>query len=99
MPRGDGTGPLGLGPTGWGRGGCLGPRFGYGYGFGYGFRGRGFGFGPGWGMGAYWGPMAYGQPPVPDAELLEQRAGWLERQAAALRAMAAKAKGTEQQED
>jgi hypothetical protein len=40
MPRGDGTGPLGRGPIGRGRGGCMG--FSRGFGFGRGM-GRGFG--------------------------------------------------------
>ena len=76
MPRGDGTGPLGLGPmTGRGAGYCAGypapgyanPGPGRGWGFGY---GRGFGRGRGWGRGfgrrfgfgweAY--PYAYGSP-------------------------------------
>jgi len=62
MPRGDRTGPIGMGPrTGWGAGYCSGyntpgfanigsaPQFGYGRGFGAG-RGRrgGSGFGGGW---------------------------------------------------
>jgi hypothetical protein len=42
MPRFDGTGPLGSGPsTGWGMGPC-GAGMGYGRGFGRGFGGRRF---------------------------------------------------------
>ncbi len=61
MPRGDGTGPAGMGPmTGRGAGICAGyatpgfsnPAFGRG-GFGYG-RGWGRGFGRGWGRGLGW---------------------------------------------
>ena len=37
MPGGDGTGPMGQGPTGWGRGPC---GKGMGRGFGMGFRCR-----------------------------------------------------------
>lgn len=94
MPRGDGTGPLGLGPTGWGRGMCFGPRGG-----GVGPRGWGFGFGYGRGMGGR-GPLTPYQTAMPaDAELLEEQADWLERQAAACRAMARKAKETEPKTD
>ena len=61
MPRGDGTGPMGMGPmTGRGAGYCAGfsvpgymnagPGWGYRSGFG---RGFGPGFGPGYGRG--WG--------------------------------------------
>jgi hypothetical protein len=64
MPRGDRTGPQGMGPmTGRGAGFCAGypvPGFmnpgwgrGYGYGFGQGYGyGRGYGFG--WGRGRGW---------------------------------------------
>lgn len=83
MPRGDGTGPMGAGPTGWGRGGCFGSR-----GFG------GFGFGPGRGMRGRGAAMP-NQQAIPDTELLDERAEMLERQAAACRAMARKAKGTD----
>lgn len=60
MPRGDRTGPLGMGPmTGWGRGFCTGNRFpGFwrrGFGRGYGVFGRRWGMGPGWGpWPGYW---------------------------------------------
>lgn len=77
MPRGDGTGPMGIGPNGWGRGGCFGLQGGGGFGFGRGMR--------------RWQVMPYRQA-VPDVELLEERAEILERQAAACRAMARKAK-------
>jgi hypothetical protein len=64
MPRGDGSGPIGMGPmTGRGAGFCSGfpspgymnPRVGLGRGYGRGFgrgsgRGYGMGFGRGWGF-------------------------------------------------
>ena len=59
MPRGDGTGPAGLGPmtgrrlgycAGYNRPGFLNAGWGYGYGFG---RGWGRGFGRGWGWFGY----------------------------------------------
>lgn len=74
MPRGDRTGPWGLGPmTGRRMGYCAGypgpgflspgPGFGYGRGFGLG-RGMGYGRGRGWrraGFGPFWG---YPYPPA-----------------------------------
>ncbi len=78
MPRGDGTGPMGMGPmTGRAAGFCAGfGLFGYmnpfaasGFGRGRGFsrgrdyRVRGWSFGPGYGRKANWGPMPY--QPVP----------------------------------
>lgn len=93
MPRGDGTGPMGLGPmTGRGAGFCAGfavpgymnPIPGY-WGFGFG-RGRGFrrmfyltGM-PGW---ARFGYPAYGVANVPVAdekEILANQAAFLEDQ-------------------
>ncbi|MDR3565919.1 MAG: DUF5320 family protein [Negativicutes bacterium] len=74
MPIGDGTGPLGGGFIGRGRGGCLG--FSRGFGFGRGMRGgarRGFGFGGNAGAN-------------PDG--LENKAARLEEQAAKLRNLA-----------
>jgi hypothetical protein len=77
MPRGDGTGPAGMGPmTGRGAGFCAGygapgfanaPRGGRGYGMGYGYgRGFGPGFGRGLGFGRGWGRgfgwQAWGRP-------------------------------------
>jgi len=68
MPRGDGTGPAGLGPmTGRGLGYCAGysrpgyatPRFGWRRGWGRGF-GRGLGWRRGWGRG--WGHPGWGYP-------------------------------------
>jgi len=69
MPRGDRTGPWGLGPmTGRAAGYCAGypvpgymnPISGYGRGWGRGFgRGRGRGFGRGFGRGWYWYPPHY----------------------------------------
>lgn len=68
MPRGDGTGPMGMGPmTGRAAGFCAGygmpgymnpvPRRGFGMGFGSGRGGRGGGFGGGGGRG--WRNMYY----------------------------------------
>ena len=77
MPRGDRTGPEGMGPiTGRGMGYCAGyhapgythpgPGPGRGYGYGYGRR-RGFlGGRGGWGRPMYGGPGAYGYPPAWD---------------------------------
>jgi len=80
MPRGDRTGPLGLGPmTGRAMGYCAGyptpgfmnpwPGMGYGRGpgFGRGFgmgRGIGFGRGRGWARGGFWGFGGYPYPPM-----------------------------------
>lgn len=80
MPRGDGTGPMGVGPNGWGRGGCL----------GFGPMGGGSGFG----RGMRWRQAMPYQSVSSDAESLEERAGLLERQAAACREMARKARNT-----
>ena len=80
MPRGDGTGPMGMGPmTGRAAGYCAGysvpgyanPIPGRGYGFG---RGRGYGFGRGLGLGfrggrgwgGYW-PAPWAAPAYPAA--------------------------------
>ena len=73
MPRGDGTGPAGMGPmTGRAAGYCAGysvpgymnPIPGRGWGFGRGWgRGRSWGRGRGWGRGAYpYGAGYYGAP-------------------------------------
>ena len=75
MPRGDGSGPMGMGPmTGRGAGYCAGysvpgfmnpvPGQGLGRGFGRGF-GRGWGRGGGRGMGWGRGGGAYGVPAAP----------------------------------
>jgi len=72
MPRGDGTGPAGMGPmTGRAAGFCagynspgfmnsIGGRLGGGFGWG---RGRGFGFGRGMGRWGYPGFVPYGSLP------------------------------------
>ncbi|CUH95344.1 hypothetical protein P22_1414 [Propionispora sp. 2/2-37] len=74
MPRGDGTGPMGNGPLGRGRGGCQ--RMGFGNRFGTGFgRGRQGGFG-----------FAGNTSAMP--EPLEEQAERLEAQAANLRNLA-----------
>ncbi len=83
MPRGDGTGPMGMGPmTGWGRGTCPGyTSDGYGMGRNYGC-GRGYprayapgaaGYGPRWN---------YGQNLSVEEErrLLKNRAEFLEEE-------------------
>jgi hypothetical protein len=84
MPRGDGTGPMGIGPNGWGRGGCR----------GFAPTGGSFGFGRGmrWRQAMPYQQAMPNQQSTPDAELLEERAEMLERQAAACRAAAKKAK-------
>jgi hypothetical protein len=72
MPRGDGTGPAGIGPmTGRAAGYCAGynvpgfmnpagGRMGMGYGRGF---GRGMGWGRGWRFGGYPGSVPYGSVP------------------------------------
>ena len=69
MPRGDGTGPGGMGPmTGRAAGFCVGyPVPGYmnpvgGRGYGGWGRGRGFGWGRGRGRGFGWAQAGYGMP-------------------------------------
>jgi len=95
MPRGDGSGPMGMGPmTGRAAGYCAGygvPGFmnpGFGYGRGRGGMGRGMGWRRGWG--GY--PAAYGVPPVPPvygaypaAPTSEQEVAALKQQAEAMR--------------
>jgi hypothetical protein len=71
MPFMDGTGPLGNGPVGRGRGKCVGARGGFGQGAG---SGRGTGRGMGLGQRRANGP-ARGQRAI-----LEQQAGFIERQ-------------------
>jgi hypothetical protein len=72
MPRGDGTGPLGNGPIGWGRGGCP--------------TGRGLGLGFGRGARSVFTPVLPAS--TPNAESLEAQATRLEEQAAKLRNLA-----------
>ncbi len=77
MPRGDGTGPMGIGPmTGRAAGFCAGfgipgnmnpgPAWGYGRGLGRGrgLRFRGRGFGPGFGRRAGWWAAPYHSAPL-----------------------------------
>ncbi len=75
MPRGNGTGPMGMGPmtgrgagycAGYGVPGCMNPVGGRGGGFGFGRGfGRGFGFGRGWnGAGASLPVNQYGVNPL-----------------------------------
>ena len=91
MPRGDGTGPQGMGPmTGRAAGVCGGypvPGF-MNPAPGRGAWGRGRGVGRGWGRGrgfAAWAPPAYGWPAYGAAPLApEDEAETLKRQAEAL---------------
>lgn len=99
MPRGDRTGPEGMGPmSGRGMGYCAGygapgymnpgPGYGRGRGYGYGYgRGRGFRGGRGgWRYPVYGGP-AYGYPPAWDVPPVAPR--WTaEDEAAALKQQA-----------
>ena len=71
MPRGDGTGPMGMGPMGRGRGGCMTGNRGFGGGMGCGFVGRGRFTDP--------------QTMESQAELLQQPAERLRSQAHAMR--------------
>ena len=80
MPRGDGTGPTGMGPmTGRGAGYCAGnqapgyanPVSGRGFGPGFG-RGRGIGFGRGFGRGWYAAPPA-GYPAVVAPQVTQEQ--------------------------
>ncbi|MDD5613819.1 MAG: DUF5320 domain-containing protein [Candidatus Omnitrophica bacterium] len=95
MPRGDGTGPMGLGPmTGRAAGYCAGfstPGYvnsipGRGFGFGRGFgrgRGRGFGFGRGFGWAGYpYAALAYPADIAPkqEADMLKAEAEAMQRE-------------------
>lgn len=96
MPRGDGTGPAGMGPmtgraagycAGYGMPGYMNPIGGRGYwGWGRGGgRGRGFGRGFGWARAGYgwpaWGPDAYGGAPFAPTMTNEQELAGLKQQA------------------
>ncbi|MBU0627894.1 MAG: DUF5320 domain-containing protein [Nanoarchaeota archaeon] len=96
MPRGDGTGPMGLGPmTGRAAGRCAGfntPGFantGFGFGGGFG-RGRGFGrargFGRGYGFRSFgFAPLqAAAQPQANEQEFLQQELNSIEQEEKAL---------------
>ncbi len=85
MPRFDGTGPLGSGPsTGWGLGPC---------GAGMGWR-RGGGRGRGFGWRRFWG---YYPTPTPtkkeEVEALSEEAGILEEELKAIKSRLAELKG------
>jgi hypothetical protein len=89
MPRGNGTGPMGLGPrTGRGLGYCSGyPHPGYmnPYGFGRGLgRGWGRGFGRGWGRGWGW-PSRFDYPYSPEPPTLKEEKEMLNKDLKALR--------------
>jgi len=95
MPRGDGTGPMGMGPmTGRAAGYCAGyavpgfanPTRGGGRGMAWG-RGGGGGMGMGWGRGGGFAPAPYQAPyaiPEPTGEqqlaALRDQADWLKQQ-------------------
>jgi len=96
MPRGDRTGPMGVGPmtgrragycAGYGTPGFANPAAPW-YGAGYGFRGGGRGWRnmyyatglPGWQRYAYIPPA----PPQEDAETLKAQANWLKDQLGAI---------------
>jgi len=99
MPRGDRTGPLGLGPmTGRRAGYCAGynmpgyanpavPRYGAGFGGGF---GGGFRAGLGWRGGGYWGTPRWQYPapapltPQQESEALKAEANWLKNQLEAI---------------
>ncbi|MGI5907052.1 MAG: DUF5320 domain-containing protein [Christensenellales bacterium] len=91
MPRGDGTGPMGMGPmTGRGMGWCAGyaapgyVNFGYGMGRGRGFRRMRHMTGPGWARyGAYgFAPNAYQGPvsEMDERDILKNQADFLEKE-------------------
>jgi len=96
MPRGDGTGPAGMGPmTGRAAGYCacypvpgfmnpVGGRGYWGWGRGGG-RGRGFGRGFGWARAGYgqpaWEPYAYGGAPFAQTMTSKQELAGLKQQA------------------
>ena len=92
MPRGDGTGPMGMGPmTGRGMGYCAGyaapgyASYGFGMGRGRGYRRMYYATGqPGWaryGAAPYGGFQGYaGAAPVEEKEVLQNQADFLEKQ-------------------
>ena len=85
MPRGDGTGPMGMGPlTGRGMGYCIGAGYPGNVRGGGRFFGRGFGMGLGMGRGVFWGtaPVFGGGFPAPVSA--EQGKAVLENQVLAM---------------
>jgi len=85
MPRGDGTGPMGMGPlTGRGMGYCIGAGYPGNVRGGGRFFGRGFGMGRGMGRGVFWGtaPVFGGGFPAPVS--VEQEKAVLENQVLAM---------------
>ncbi len=98
MPRGDRTGPAGLGPmTGRAAGYCAGypvpgymnpipggGGFGRGWGRGFGWRGMGYPSGYGYSYG-YPGPYTEGIPPEQEADMLKQQAKAMENELEAMR--------------
>ena len=85
MPRGDGTGPMGMGPlTGRGMGYCIGAGYPGSVRGGRGCFGRGFGMGRGMGRGFFGGtaPVFGGGFPVPVSA--EQEKSVLENQVLAM---------------
>ena len=96
MPRGDQTGPNGMGPmTGRGAGYCAGygapgfmnagPGYGYGYGRGRGGMGRGMGWGRGRGRGWAPGPVGPVAPVAYPQPTAEQELAALKQQADAMK--------------
>ena len=92
MPRFDGTGPWGVGPsTGWGLGPC-------GAGMGW-RRGWGRGYGRGLGRRRFWGYGSYGYPYQPqitkkeEKEILEDEVTDLEEELKAIKARLSELKG------
>lgn len=104
MPRADGTGPSGIGPTGWRRNGCTvtgAPIVGTGMNYGAG-RGlsRGYGFKRGPGLGRGLGPRCFGfvwgvSDDNVNSDYLNAQAKNLEEQAARLRKLADEKKQAE----
>ena len=85
MPRGDGTGPMGMGPlTGRGMGYCIGAGYPGNVRGGGRVFGRGFGMGRGMGRGVFWGtaPVFGGGFPAPVSA--EQEKAVLEKQVLAM---------------
>ena len=93
MPRGDRTGPDGMGPmTGRGLGYCAGyespgftkgvPRGGAGYGRGYGFgHTRGFGYGRGFYQNPYYGYHSYSYSKEDEEQMLSDELKMIKEQA------------------
>lgn len=92
MPRGDRTGPMGLGPmTGRGAGGCAGFRGqGAGFGFGRAFRGMGRGAGRGWCFPWFSAAAQFAPQSLDETDALKQEAEYLEHSLSEIRERLAK---------